>query len=322
MDHDHASPELHAPSARVAAARIPWRRLAAVALAAVVGLTAWALHRQEGPSPTTGLHEPTATVAATSQAPGAVRPANAPGVGLRATVVQAAEALRTTGSLAAVPSSSRLQFHEPRLADFADARPTADVRHLADWAVDSGDHHGRSFVIVDKRDARVWLFDPQGRLQASTPALIGAAVGDDPVPGIGDKPLAEILPEEKTTPAGRYVAEPGVNAKGEDIVWVSYDLAVSLHRVRPLPGERRLERLASAAADDNRISFGCINLPVDFYDQVLSPTVRRTGAIVYVLPETRSPQAQFGSYDVLDPIARAIAQAGLVPAAQTHAHVK
>lgn len=198
--------------------------------------------------------------------------------------------------------------HVPRFASFGREDPSLDVRHIADWAVDSGDPQGRSFAVVDKKEARVWLFDPRGELIAATPALIGAAVGDDPVPGIGEKPLAEILPEEKTTPAGRFVAEHGVNAGGEDVVWVSYDLAVSMHRVRPtVKSERRLERLASPTAEDNRISFGCINLPVAFYEQVLRPTVQQTGAVVYVLPETRSPQAQFGSYDVHDPSHLAVA---------------
>jgi hypothetical protein len=31
---------------------------------------------------------------------------------------------------------------------------------------------------------------------------------------------------------------------------------------------------------------------------VLSPTVRKFGAVVYVLPETRTSQQQFGSYEV------------------------
>jgi len=188
-----------------------------------------------------------------------------------------------------------------RLADFGGQRASRDARHVADWALDSGDSEGKAFVLVDKKDARVYVFNPRGRLIAAAPALIGAAVGDDPVPGIGEKPLAEVLPDEKTTPAGRFVAEPGVNATGEDVVWVSWDLAVSMHRVRPLvKSERRLQRLASATAKDNRISFGCINLPVAFYEKVLRPTVKRSGAIVYVLPETRTPQEEFGSYDVRD----------------------
>jgi hypothetical protein len=31
---------------------------------------------------------------------------------------------------------------------------------------------------------------------------------------------------------------------------------------------------------------------------MLWPTVRKYGAIVYVLPETRTPHQQFGAYDV------------------------
>ena len=128
-------------------------------------------------------------------------------------------------------------------------------------------------------------------------ALLDRAALDHRLAGSGDEQAA-----------GRYVAEPGVNANGEDVVWVSYDLAVSMHRVRPLvKAERRLERLASPTPEDNRISFGCINLPPAFYEQVLAPVVRATRAVFYVLPETRTPQQQFGSYEVG---ARQMASAG------------
>lgn len=210
----------------------------------------------------------------------------------------------TTDATGAAPPAS--VHRPPRQAAFGGWLPPEPVRQVADWAVDSGDHGAHAFAIVDKQDARVWLFGPDGALVQQTPALLGAAVGDDPVPGIGEKPLSQVLPEEKTTPAGRFVAEPGVNTHGEDIVWVSYDLAVSMHRVRPLvKAERRLQRLASPTPRDNRISFGCINLPVAFYEKVFSPLVRRTGAIIYVLPETRSVREQFGLHDVPRPPRRA-----------------
>jgi hypothetical protein len=188
----------------------------------------------------------------------------------------------------------------PVLAQFGRQKPSASVRQLADWSLTTGDAQGHALVLVDKRAARVWVLDPAGKLLGQTPALMGAAVGDDATPGIGDKPLAQVLPHEKTTPAGRYLAEIGENANGEDVVWVSWDLAVSLHRVRPHvdPSERRAQRLASRTADDNRISFGCINLPPAFYEGVLKPAVQRHGAVVYVLPETRSLHAQFGAWDV------------------------
>ena len=202
------------------------------------------------------------------------------------------------GSPASAASKPGSATAQPHPADFGRQRPSREVREVADWAFDSWDNEGKSVVLVDKKAARVYVFNPRGKLVAAAPALLGAAVGDDPVPGIGEKPLSQVLPEEKTTPAGRFVAEPGVNATGEDVVWVSWDLAVSMHRVRPLvKAERRLERLASPTAKDNRISFGCINLPVAFYEKTLRPTVNRYGAIIYVLPETRTPQEQFGIHD-------------------------
>ena len=186
-----------------------------------------------------------------------------------------------------------------RLASFGNQKPTDAVRHVANWSVYSGDHQKMAVVIVDKQDARVWVFDPKGKLISATPALLGSAIGDHTVPGIGERPLSLVKPDEKTTPAGRFIAEPGFNTKGEDIVWVDYDAAVSMHRVRAnVKAERRLERLASPSSADNRVSFGCINLPKTFYETVLSPTVNQFGAVVYVLPETRTPAEVFGSYDV------------------------
>jgi len=175
-----------------------------------------------------------------------------------------------------------------RHADFGNSQAvSADAHRVADWVAASGDNGPLDIVLVDKRAARVYVFDAQARLQAEAPALLGAARGDLTVPGIGDRPLAQVRPEERTTPAGRFVAEPGVNSQGEDVVWVDYDAAVSMHRVRTGNAtEQRLQRLATPGIDDNRISFGCINLPVAFYESQLRPRVHGgRGAVVYVLPE-------------------------------------
>jgi hypothetical protein len=182
-----------------------------------------------------------------------------------------------------------------RSADFLSEEPSPPVRQMADWVMASGDHRGMPFVIVDKQHVRVFVFQPDGQLSGATPALMGSALGDDSVSGIGEREMSAILPHERTTPAGRFVSLPGVNSFGEDIVWVDYAAAVSMHRVRAKdPKERRLERLASATPDDNRISFGCINLPAGFYDTVVKPALGARRGVVYVLPETRPLQAVFG----------------------------
>lgn len=192
-----------------------------------------------------------------------------------------------------LPTSTRHQ------ADFGLVTPSREVRRLTEWVVDSRDNGDAEFIVVDKRNAKVYVFDAHARLRASSPILLGAAKGDDSVPGIGTRPLSQVRPEERTTPAGRFVAEPGRNLKGEDVVWVDYDAAVSMHRVRATnPVERRLQRLATPTIADNRISYGCINVPVAFYESFVSPTVATKRAIVYVLPEVKSLEQVFGLYDV------------------------
>ncbi|HET9204802.1 MAG TPA: L,D-transpeptidase [Burkholderiaceae bacterium] len=157
---------------------------------------------------------------------------------------------------------------------------------------DNGD---APFVVIDKRQARLWVFDAQGRPQGSTPVLLGFARGDHTVPGIGDKPLSRVRPGERTTPAGRFVGEHGRNLKGDDIIWVDYDAAVSMHRVKDVNrSDRREQRLRTRSIADNRISYGCINIPKAFYEQVLKPVVGRAQPVVYLLPETRPVATIFG----------------------------
>jgi hypothetical protein len=59
------------------------------------------------------------------------------------------------------------------------------------------------------------------------------------------------------------------------------------------PKEARLRRLATPTAADNRISYGCINVPAAFYDGVIKPAFTRARGIVYLLPETRPLERVF-----------------------------
>jgi hypothetical protein len=171
---------------------------------------------------------------------------------------------------------------------------TVDAQALVRWVAHSDDNGGAPFIVIDKKQARLWVFDGRGRLRDSSPVLLGLARGDHTVPGIGDRPVADVKPHERTTPAGRFRLEPGRNLSGEDILWVDYDAAVSMHRVRATnPRERRLQRLASPTPADNRISYGCINVPAVFYDRVVSPVFTATPGLVYLLPETRPLTAVF-----------------------------
>lgn len=192
--------------------------------------------------------------------------------------------------------------HVLRHADLGAEPASVDVRRMANWVVDSHDNAAHWFVVLDKPNAKVFLFDSDAHLQAATPTVIGSAIGDDLYPGVGDKPLAELKPYERTTPAGRFVAEVGeTSSRHEDVVWVDYDSATSMHRIIKLP--ERLKAIETPDPADNRLSNGCINLPDAFYEKALRPAVDRNGVVIYILPETRPIKQTFASfYDVDAPV--------------------
>jgi hypothetical protein len=192
-------------------------------------------------------------------------------------------------------------------ADFRQERASHDARQVAEWVIETGDHHagdGRllPFSILDKKDARVFVFKADGHLVGAAPALLGLGRGDVALPGIGARELSAIAPKDRVTQAGRFVAEIGADSHGEDVLWLDYEGALAMHRVIATnPKERRLHRLATPTPLDNRISWGCINLPVKFYEKVVQPTFIGTKGIVYVMPENRQPRDFFVSRAATQP---------------------
>ena len=201
-------------------------------------------------------------------------------------------------STSAVPTAQAqapAAMPELRHATFGDRDVSNDARSVADWVAASNDAAGRPFIVIDKRNARLLVFDEDATLVADTAILLGGAVGDDTVPGIGERDLEAVKPNERTTPAGRFMGERGRNARGEDVVWVDYDAGVSMHRVLTThPEERRLERLATPTAEDNRISYGCINVPAAFFELEVAPLFAFRNTPVYILPEQRTLAEVFG----------------------------
>ena len=182
-------------------------------------------------------------------------------------------------------------------ADFRGDSAPNDVRRIADWVVASADNGGLPFIVVDKKDAEVFVFDRQGQVLGTAPALVGLAVGDDSAPGVGNKPLSAIPPRDRTTPAGRFVAYMGQERGKPNFLWVDYKDNISLHRVvTGRPQDHRLQRLATPTPLDNRITFGCINVPVDFFERTVLPAFKSTQGIVYILPEIKATRDVFANY--------------------------
>lgn len=184
---------------------------------------------------------------------------------------------------------------QPGSAEAGEAIPSAAATRVADWIAASGDNASLPYIIIDKKAASLFLFDAKRKPLGKVPVLIGVAVGDDATPGIGSKSLAEIGPAEKTTPAGRYLAKFGLAAGRQKVLWVDYAMSVALH---PIPKaaskkERRRQRMLTPATDDNRITFGCINVPMAFYSKSVRPLFQKKGGYVYILPDTKPLEVVF-----------------------------
>ena len=170
---------------------------------------------------------------------------------------------------------------KPAVAPAAAMLPRSDAANrVIAWISAAQDNAGLPYAVIDKPTASLFLFSAGGE-------LLGVGIGDDSSPGIGAKRLEEIGPAERTTPAGRFVAKFGRAFGNQRVLWVDYANSVALHAVITThKKEQRVERLLSPSPEDNRISFGCINVGTSFYAKTLRPLFQKKGGIVYILPDT------------------------------------
>jgi hypothetical protein len=201
-----------------------------------------------------------------------------------------------TAQTATAPASASTR------ADFRDRAVSPQVRHIADWAVHSGDHKRLPFIVVDKVNASAAAFDASGRLIRTTPVLLGIGLGDTFPPGVAQLDMHETQPWQRITPAGRYFADEGRNLENERVLWVDYDAGIAIHKIpTKRTSQRRHERIVSPDPAQHRITYGCINVPASFYDGVVRAHFKARGGIVYVLPDTMPLKSVFNSYDVDNP---------------------
>ena len=96
--------------------------------------------------------------------------------------------------------------------DFAAERVSGDARYAAAWVLAGADNQDLPFAVVDKRDARIYVFEASGRLAGASAVLLGVTPGDFSV-GV-DRAPASLTLAERTTPAGRFDGPAGPQRQG------------------------------------------------------------------------------------------------------------
>lgn len=171
---------------------------------------------------------------------------------------------------------------------------TIHTQRVTSWVNETGDNNGLPFLVIDKPSATIFAFDSAGTPVGFGPVLLGRALGDDATPGVGNKSLAEIGPAEKTTPAGRFLARFGKAAGNTRVLWVDYATSVAIHTIPAGNAkENRARRMLSPDIADNRITFGCINVPKSLYNGKIAPMFGKKGGYVYILPDVKPLEDAF-----------------------------
>jgi hypothetical protein len=167
-------------------------------------------------------------------------------------------------------------------ARLARERAAPEVQEVAQWAVASQDHAGLPFVVVDKTQARLFAFDPQGQLLGSTAILSSRPQG---VP----TPVA-------AAPTGRFVTDTGLSAHADGIVWVNAGIGFSVYGT-PAGQDAGFapQPWASGDGDNQAVADGTLRVAGDFYREHLS-NLKSQVSVAYVLSQGQPWHEVLGNY--------------------------
>jgi hypothetical protein len=153
---------------------------------------------------------------------------------------------------------------------------------------------GKGFMIADKPNGMLHIFNADGTVFAQEAALYGKDKGDT----LGKSSLEG---GPKITPAGKFTLEVADNAEYDggkvlNLAESKDDTGfVAVHSVYlGDPKEQRGKRLTSGKTDDKRVSYGCINTAKDLFVGKLLPSIGNfDGGMIFVLPDLSTAEAVF-----------------------------
>lgn len=194
-------------------------------------------------------------------------------------------------------------------SDFRGAAASGNVRTMTQWILNQKDNQGKPFVLAEKTNGLMYLFDGNGVLIKKFPALYGLKPGDTQPTRRANQTFAESKKDTEThvTPGGKFQAVILEDSSEEGFDYgrtigfsgAGEDFSLAIHKLYlAVPSENREGRLASESAADNRISMGCIN--VSESDMALMLSTFEQGAFVYVMPETQEGKQLFEGFENLD----------------------
>jgi len=187
----------------------------------------------------------------------------------------------TTQVKAEVPANAKAKMSVLAQSVYQSMAPTAKAS-------------GKGFIVADKPNGMMHVFKADGSMLVQDSALYGKDIGDV------ESKVSSLQGGAKITPAGKFtlVASQDDSYAGG----ITLDLAetasegngvIAIHAAYlGDPKENRLGRLASPSAQDNRISYGCVNTTHDTFLKSILPNIDTlNGGMIFVLPDAQTATA-------------------------------
>ena len=165
-----------------------------------------------------------------------------------------------------------------------------------------------SYVIIDKPDATLSIIGADKKLIGQMPVLLGQTKGE--TPNMAD-PYSDVA-VQATTPAGKYtmgkfgiIKEDFIAYKGK-VFSIYGSGALALHITYPPEKEKRTEALNTSTPDDNRLSWGCINISEEMWAKYIEGNIKDRGTCLFITPDNpitslnpETGQVEKGNYNFL-----------------------
>lgn len=136
-----------------------------------------------------------------------------------------------------------------------------------------------SVIIADKKNGKLYVYYSPTNLLTSAPALFGKTISDT-----FDVQYYNVGTPKPITPAGTFKTHKFISTRLHEPVTAIIEGTASLLSIHPVwlgnPEQRRVNRLYTNTAKDNRITNGCINVYPDFYYNVINHIPDGTKVIV------------------------------------------
>lgn len=150
-------------------------------------------------------------------------------------------------------------------------------------AYDNEVKNKKSFIIVDKPLSKAYIYDSTGKLVKSFPVVLGRSLGDQ----TNAASASSTVPGDKAyTTAGKFTLDstqmlPEDRAEYKNkILAISGTNELALHITYPGELEKRTKALNSDSVEDNRLSWGCVNISEANWDNFVKGNIEHGSKII------------------------------------------